>query len=90
MAHGNSKTKDIRSIKNRVNQLIATHHKQQETLVHIISVLNVTKYATQVNRYHINLVMDTVEWMHQDVTTLYNITISPYTSLNYQQIVLYI
>ena len=32
-------------------------HKQQETLVHIISVLNVTRYATQVNKQHINLII---------------------------------
>ena len=83
-------TKDVRSIKNRVNQLIATQHQQQETLVHIISVLNVTRYATQVNIQHINLVVDAVERTHQDVTTLYNITSSLYTSLNYQQIVLHI
>ena len=34
--------------------------------------------------------MDAVERTHQDVTTLYNITSSLYTSLNYQQIVLHI
>ena len=83
-------TKDVRSIKNRVNQLIAMQHQQQETLVHIISILNVTRYATQVNRQQINLVMATVERTHQDVTMLYNITSSPYTSLNYQQIVTHI
>ena len=33
-----AKTKDVRSMKNRVNQLIVTQHQQQETLVHIISV----------------------------------------------------
>ena len=65
-------------------------HTQQETLVHIVSVLNVTRYARQVNRQNINLVMDTVERTHQDVTMLYNITSSLYTSLNYQQIVLHI
>ena len=43
---GMATTKDVNSIKNRVNQLIAMEHKQQETLVHIISVLNVTRYAT--------------------------------------------
>ena len=78
-------TKDVKSIKNRVNQLIAMQHKQQETLVHIISFLNVTRYAMQLNRQHINLVMDAVERTHQDVTTLYNITNSLYTNLNYQQ-----
>ena len=83
-------TKNVSSIKNRINQLIAMQHKQQETLVHIISVLNVTRYATQVNRQHINLVTDTVERTHQDITMLYNITSSLYTSLNYQQIVLHI
>ena len=85
---GTATTKDVRSIKKRANQLIATQHKQQETLVHIISVLNVTKYATQVNRQHINIVMDAVERTHQDVTTLYNIASSLYNSLSYQQIIL--
>ena len=54
---------------------------QQETVVHIIYILNVTRYATQVNRQHINLVMEAVERTHQDVTMLYNITGSLYTSL---------
>ena len=58
--------------------------------MHVISVLNVTRYATQVNRQHINLVMDAVERAHQDIITLYNITSSLYTSLNYQQVVLHI
>ena len=65
-------------------------HKQQETLVHIISLLNVTRYATQVNRQHINLVMNAVERTHQNITMLYNITSLLYTRLNYQQIVLHI
>ena len=39
------------------------------------------------NRQHINLVMDVVERTHQDVTMIYNVTSSLYTSLNYQQIV---
>ena len=43
---GMATTKDVSSIKNRVNQLIAIQHKQQETPVHIISLLNVTRYAT--------------------------------------------
>ena len=87
---GTATTMDVNSIKNRVNQLIAMQHKQQETLVHIISVLNVTRYATQVNRQHTNLVMDAVERTHQDVTMIYNITSSLYSNLNYQQIVLHI
>ena len=87
---GTATTKDTNSIKNKANQLIAMQHKQQETLVHIISILNVTRYAIQVNKQQINLVMDAVERTHQDVTMLYNITSSLYTSLNYEKIVLHI
>ena len=83
-------TKDVSSIKKEVNQLITVQPTQQETLVQIISVLNVTRYATQVKRQCINIVMNAVEWTHQDITTLYNITHSLYTSLSYQQIILHI
>ena len=38
---GNATTKDIHSIKKRVNQLIEAQSTQLETLVHIISFLNV-------------------------------------------------
>ena len=86
---GTAKTKDVKSIMNRVNQLIATQHHQQETLVHVISMLNVTRYTTQVNRQHINTVMEAVERTHNDVNTLYNITSSLYTQMNCQQIPLH-
>ena len=82
--------KDIKSIRTRVNQLLATQNNQQEALVHIISLLNVTRYATQVNRQCINIIMDTVDRTHQDVVTLYNITSSLYNILSYQQIMLHI
>ena len=55
-----------------------------------VHYINITRYVTQVNRQHINLVMDAVERTHQDINMLYNITSSLYTSLNYQQIVLHI
>ena len=87
---GMAMTKDINSIKQKVNQLIATQHSQQETLVHVISILNITSYATHANRQHINIVMTTAEKTHQDVTRLYNFTHSLYSSLSYQQIVLHI
>ena len=58
---GTATSKDISSVKKRVNQLTATQHKQQETLVHIISVLIITRDASQVNRQHINVVMDAVD-----------------------------
>ena len=90
MVNRNSTTKGISNIKKRVNQLITTQHTQQATLVHIISIVNVTRYSTQGNRQHINIVMDAVEGTHQDITTFYNITSSLYNSLSYQQIILYI
>ena len=42
----------------------------------------------QVNRQHINAVMEAVEKTHNDVTTLFNITGSIYTQINYQWILL--
>ena len=42
---GTSTTKDASSIKACVNQLIETQSTQQDTLVHIVSILNATRYA---------------------------------------------
>ena len=47
---GTATTKDVNSIKRRVNQLIATQSTQQDAMVHIVSILNVTRYTAQVNR----------------------------------------
>ena len=63
---------------------------QQETIVHILSILNTTQYASQVNRQHLNMVMDRVDEMAQDVNNLYNLTTSLATSLSYYQLVLHI
>ena len=87
---GTATTNDVISIKKRVNQLITAQTKQQETLVHIISILNITRYTTQINRQHINIVIDAVYTMKQEVNNLYNITTSLYTSLSYHQLVLHI
>ena len=43
-------TRDVRDIKKKVNQLIERQTQQQETSVHVIAILNITRYATQVNR----------------------------------------
>ena len=86
---GTATTKDINAIKTRIKQLIATQQNQQETLVHIISILNVARYATQVKWQHISILMDAMEKTHQDVMTLYNITQSLYSSLSYWQIILH-
>ena len=58
---GTATTKDVNSIKTRVNQLIEAHSTQQETLVYIISILYITWYTAQVNRHSINVIMDKVD-----------------------------
>ena len=83
-------TKDVNSIKTHVNQLIKTLSAQQEILVHMISILNVTRYAAQINRHSINVLMDKMGETCQDVHNLYNSTTSLATSLSYHQIVLHI
>ena len=87
---GTVTTKDVNSIKDHVNQLTETQSTQQETLVHIVSILNVTRYAVQVNRHSINILMDKVDETSQDINNLYNSTTSLATSLSYHQLVLYI
>ena len=84
--NGTTTTKDIHSIKTRINQLIATQASQQETLVHIVSILNVTRYATQVNRCGINALMDAVRATSHDIKNLYNLTTSLATSINFHTV----
>ena len=73
---GTATTKDVSSIKAHVNQLIETQSTQQDTLVHIVSILNVTRYAAQVNGHIINVLMDKVDETSQDVNNLHNLTTS--------------
>ena len=87
---GTATTKDVNSIKHCVNQLIETKVTQQETLVHIISILNVTRHTAQVNRHSINVLLDRVDENSQDVNNLYNLSTSLATSFSYHQLVLYI
>ena len=57
---GTATTNNIHSIKTMINQLITTQTSQCNTLVHIVSILNITRYATQVNRHSIDILMDAV------------------------------
>ena len=63
---------------------------QQETIVDILSILNITQYTAQVNRQHINIIMDKVDQMVQNINNLYYLTTSLATSLSYYQLVLHI
>ena len=87
---GTATTKDIHSIKTRINQLIATQTSQCNTLVHIVSILNVNRYATQVNRHSINNLIDTVHTTSQDINNLYSLTTSLGASINFNQMILHI
>ena len=87
---GTATTKDIRSIRTRINQLIATQSAQRDTLVHIVSILNVTRYATQVNRHSINSLIDAVHSAAQDIDNLFNVTSSLASSINFNQMTLHL
>ena len=87
---GTAITKDICSIKTRINQLIAMQSSQCNTLVHIVSILNVTQYATQVNRHSINNLIDAVHTTTQDINNLYNLTMSLASSITFHQMILHI
>ena len=87
---GMATTKDVNSIKTRINQLIETQSSQQKTLVHIISILNVTRYAAQVDRHSINILMDKVDDTSHDINTLYNLTTSLATSVSFHQLILHL
>ena len=90
LAQGTATTKDICSIKFRINQLIATQTSQCNTLVHIVSILNVTRYATKVNRHSINNLIDAMCTTSQDINNLYNLTTSLAASINFNQMILHI
>ena len=87
---GTATTKDICSIKTRINQLIAMQSSQHDTLVHIVSILNVTRYATQVNRHSINNLINAVHTATQDINNLYNMTTSLASSITFNQMILHI
>ena len=81
------KTKN--SIKTQINQLIVTQ-SSQETLVHVISILNITRYAPQVNRHSINILMDVAEATSHNINNLYSLTTSLATSVSFHQLILHI
>ena len=87
---GTATTKDVQSIKTRINHLITTQASQCSTLVHIVSILNITRYARQVNRCGINTLMDAVRATSHDINNLYNLTTSLPTSINFHQMILHI
>ena len=55
-----------------------------------MSILNITRYATQVNRHSINSLIDAVHTTSQDINNLYNLTTSLAASINFNQMILHL
>ena len=71
---GRATTKDIKHIKKRISSLIKTQENKWKTLVHIVSILNLTRYKTQVNRQWINITLKELTKSNEDIRALFNIT----------------
>ena len=71
---GIATTKDTSEVMQWLHSLIQKQTLQQETLVHIIFILNITRCATQVNRQKINEVTDALQKANQDMNILLNVT----------------
>ena len=82
-------TRDTQEIKWCVNQRMQAQSKQQETLVHGICLLNVTKYAAQVNMQKLNEVMDAPQRSNEDLDRLFNITETLMQCIRNQQMYIY-
>ena len=64
---GMATTKDTWEIMQCVNQLIQEQTKQQDTLVHVIFILNITRYAVQVNIQKCNEMIDALQRSNEDL-----------------------
>ena len=88
MAKDTATTKDTWEIKH-VNQLIQEQTKQQETLVHVISILNITRYAALVDIHKLNEMIDAPQRSNEDLNRLLNITEVLTQHIRYQQMCIY-
>ena len=87
---GTATTKDIKYIKKQISSLIKTQENQQKTMVHIVSILNLTRYETQVNRQRINIILKELTKSNEDIRALFNITNQLATQVQVQNIVLHL
>ena len=69
--------------------MIQEQTKKQETLVHIISILNITRYAIQVNRHKLHEMIGALQMSSEDLNTLFNITEVLTQCIRYQQMYIY-
>ena len=87
---GTATTKDIKYIKKWISSLIETQENQWKTMVHIVSILNLTHYETQVNRQWINIFLKELTKSNEDIRALFNITNQLATQVQVQNIVLHL
>ena len=59
-------------------------------MVHIVSILNLTRYKTQVNRQRINIILKELTKSNEDIRALFNITNQLATQVQVQNIVLHL
>ena len=86
---GTDTIRDTHKIKQKGNKIIQIQNKQQKTLVHFISFLNVTRYAAQVNRQKLIEIMDVLQRSNEDLDRLFNITETLIQCIRYQQMYIY-
>ena len=87
---GTATTKDIKHIKRQISSLIQTQKNQWKTMVHIVSILNLTRHKTQVNRQRINIILKELTKSNKDIRALFNITNQLATQVQVQNIVLHL
>ena len=59
-------------------------------MVHIVSILNLTHYETQVNRQWINIILKELTKSNEDIRALFNITNQLATQVQVQNIILHL
>ena len=64
--------------------------KPTKTMVHIVSILNLTRYETQVNRQWINIILKELTKSNKVIRALFNITNQLATQVQVQNIVLHL
>ena len=81
--------RDTQEVKQCVNQLIQEQTKQQETVVNVIYILNITRYAVEVNKQKLNEMVDVPQRSNEDLNRLFNITDILTQHIRYQQMYIY-
>ena len=86
---GTATMRDTQEIKQCVNQLIQDLTKQQKSLVHVISILNVTRYTAQVSKQKLNEMIDALQKSNEDLNRLFNTSEVLTQCIRYQQMYIY-